>query len=99
MRDERLLKILKAPHVSEKTTQGSGDYSQISFKVVADAKKPEIRQAVEKLFDVKVRSVRVCNVKSKAAKFGRTQGRTKGWKKAYVMLEKDQEIDLTSAQV
>lgn len=99
MRDERLLKILKAPHVSEKTTQGAGEYSQIAFKVIADAKKPEIRQAVEKFFAVKVKSVRVCNVKSKAARFGRTQGRTKGWKKAYVMLEKDQEIDLASAQV
>ena len=67
------------------------------FKVAKDATKPEIKQAVEALFTVKVRSVQVSNMKSKSARFGKTMGRHKAWKKAYVILALDQEIDLGGA--
>jgi len=94
--NERALTILLAPHVSEKCSQMSGAYRLYGFKVAKDATKPEIKKAVEELFSVKVRSVRINNIKSKAARFGKTQGRHSAWKKAYVTLTQGQEIDLTS---
>jgi large subunit ribosomal protein L23 len=93
--EEKLLTVLQAPHVSEKSARaGSSNYQQYVFRVAPTATKPLIRQAVEKLLKTKVRSVRVCNVKSKPARFGRIAGRHKGWKKAYVLLEAQQEINL-----
>lgn len=91
----RLLKILQGTHVTEKTSQSSGSYRQYAFKVLPDANKFEIRQAVEQLLKVKVRSVQVCNVRGKAKRFGQNIGRPKGWKKAYVVLNENQEIDVT----
>lgn len=98
MSETRLLHILKSPHVTEKTSQASGDYKQYAFKVLADANKFEISQAVQQLLNVKVRSVQTCRVKGKVKRSGKTPGQTKGWKKAYVVLEKGQEIDLTQKQ-
>lgn len=96
MNEERLLTILLAPHVSEKASQSSQGYRQYVFKVLPDATKTEIRKAVEHLFNVAVNSVRVLNVKGKSRRFGKTVGRTKAWKKAYVSLAKGQEIDVTN---
>lgn len=76
----RLLNILQSPHVTEKTSQISGDYRNYTFKVLIDANKFEVRKAVEQLLDVKVHSVRICRVKGKA-KRGKTPGRTQNWKK------------------
>ncbi len=94
MNQERLLTILRLPHVSEKTSNASMGYTQYAFKVPRNATKPEVKKAVEQYFNVKVRAVNICNVKSKPARFGKTQGRHKAWKKAYIMLGKDQNIDL-----
>lgn len=94
MNDERALTVLLEPHVSEKSSQVSGDYRLYAFKVLKDATKIEIREVVERLFHVKVRSVRVLHVKSKPARHGRTKGRHKGWKKAYVSLASGEDIDL-----
>lgn len=90
----RLLDILQSPHITEKTSQMEGNYRQYAFKVLSDANKFEVKQAVERLLDVKVRSVQVCRVKGKAKRAGKTPGQTKDWKKAYVVLEQNQEIDL-----
>lgn len=90
----RLLNILQSPHVTEKTSQAEGIYNQYAFRVLPDANKIEIREAVEQLLKVKVRSVQVCRVKGKARRHGQTLGQTKSWKKAYVVLEQGQEIDL-----
>lgn len=90
----RLLNILQAPHVTEKTSQASGVYRQYAFKVLSDANKFEIRRAVEQFLKVKVRSVQICRVKGKSKRFSKTPGSTQSWKKAYVVLEKDQEIEL-----
>ncbi len=91
----RLLKILQGPHVTEKTSQVEGNYRQYVFKVLPDANKFEIRQAVEKLLNVKVRAVTVCNVRGKAKRFGQHIGKPKSWKKACVTLQENNEIDLT----
>lgn len=96
MNKERALTILLEPHVSEKSSQSSGNYRLYAFKVIKDATKPEIKEAVEQLFNVTVRSVRILNVKSKPTRYARIQGRHKAWKKAYVTLGLDQELDLAA---
>jgi len=90
----RLHNILQQPHVTEKTSQMSGERSQYVFKVLPDANKTEIRQAVEQLLKVKVHSVQVCRMKGKSKRFGQRLGHTKGWKKAYVVLQEKQTLDL-----
>lgn len=96
MNQERLLKIILAPHISEKATRVAEKCRQYVFKVVPSATKPEIKQAVEMLFDVKVESVQVNNVRGKIKSFGQRLGRRNHWKKAYVMLQDGQEIQFTS---
>lgn len=98
MNDERMLKVLLSPHISEKGTNIADKYRQVVFKVASDATKPEIRQAVEKMFEVKVDGVTVCNVKGKAKRFGATMGRRSGWKKAYVTLAEGHDIDFMGPQ-
>ena len=95
MKQERLLTIIKAPHVSEKASQSANNYQQLVFEVRNDATKPELKIAVEELFNVKVRSVRVCNTKPKAARFGQIKGQHQAWKKAYITLEQGSVIDLS----
>ncbi len=98
MNEERLLKILLAPHVSEKSNRLTDRYNQVVFKVMPDATKPEIKDAVELLFKVKVKGVTVLNVKGKRKRFGALAGRRSDWKKAYVSLEAGHEIDFLTAQ-
>ena len=93
MNQERLMKVLLAPHVSEKSARVADAHNQAVFKVARDATKPEIKIAVELLFKVKVKAVRVANVKGKRKRFRALQGRRADWKKAYVSLEPGQEID------
>jgi len=95
MNQERLLKIILSPHVSEKAAIASEKRAEYVFAVVKDAAKPEIKDAVELLFKTKVKSVRVVNVKTKPKRFGQIQGRSKAWKKAYVTLQSGQSIDYT----
>ncbi len=98
MNEERLLKILLAPHMSEKSNRLTERYNQVAFKVTRDATKPEIKDAVELLFKVKVTGVTVLNVKGKRKRFGALVGRRSDWKKAYVSLEAGHEIDFLTAQ-
>lgn len=98
MNQERLLNILLAPHVSEKSTRIAERYNQVAFKVTRDATKPEIKDAVELLFKVKVKGVTVLNVKGKRKRFGALSGRRSDWKKAYVSLEAGHEIDFLAAK-
>jgi large subunit ribosomal protein L23 len=90
---ERLLQVLLAPQISEKSTFVADKNEQVVFKVVADATKPEIKAAVELLFKVEVESVQVLNVKGKIKRTGRVMGRRKDWKKAFVCLKPGQEIN------
>lgn len=90
---ERLHQIILAPVVSEKSTRAAEKHNQAVFKVLRDAKKPEIKAAVEAMFKVSVEDVQTLNVKGKTKRFGQTIGRRSDWKKAYVTLAEGQEID------
>ena len=98
MSKQRLMKVLLAPHVSEKSTSAADANQQFVFKVLPDANKFEIKKAVELMFDVKVDSVQVSNVKGKNKRFGQIAGRRADWKKAYVKLQPGQDIDFMGAQ-
>jgi len=93
IREERLLKVLLAPHVSEKATLTAENDNTVVFKVVNDATKAEIKAAVEKLFEVEVTGVRTLNVKGKTKRFGARSGKRSDWKKAYVTLGEGADID------
>ena len=94
MNEERLMGIIVAPHVSEKSTRIADGSNQIAFRVRADARKPEIHRAVEKMFNVEVESVSVLNVKGKTKGLrGRRRGRRPDWRKAYVRLKPGHDID------
>lgn len=96
MNRERLMKILLSPHISEKSARAADSGNQFVFKVLRDATKEEIAQAVELMFEVKVEGVQVLNVKGKSKRFGRSQGKRSDWKKAYVALQQGQEIDFAA---
>lgn len=97
MNEQRLLKVLLAPHVSEKSTMTAETNNTFIFKVLKDANKAEIKAAVEKLFEVEVEGVRTVNVKGKVKRHGMAFGKRSDWKKAYVMLKEGQDIDLVGA--
>ena len=94
---ERLMTILKSPHLSEKSHIAS-ESNQIVFKVRTDATKPEIKKAVELLFEVTVQSVSVINYQGKNKRHGATMGRRASWKKAYVRLAEGSHIDFIGDQ-
>ncbi|MCO6414169.1 MAG: 50S ribosomal protein L23 [Thiogranum sp.] len=98
MNNERLSKVLIAPVVSEKSTRVGEQSRQMVFKVLPDASKPEVRKAVEKMFDVTVMAVQLANVKGKVKRFGQTTGRRSDWKKAYVTLAEGSDIDFVGAE-
>lgn len=97
MSQERLMKVLLAPLVSEKTARLADGNRQFAFRVLTDATKPEIRQAVELMFEVKVANVQVTNMKGKTKRFGQMNGRRANWKKAYVTLQEGHDIDFMEA--
>ncbi len=93
MSNERLMKILLGPLMSEKSANAADNARQFTFKVTTDATKPEIAAAVELLFEVKVDKVQTIKVKGKRKRFGQIQGKRKDWKKAIVRLAEGQDID------
>ena len=93
MNQERLHQVIRRPVISEKSTIAADSMHQVIFEVLDDATKSEIKQAVEALFDVTVQRVRVVNVRGKIKRFGRTPGKRKNWKKAYVRLAEGADID------
>lgn len=98
MNEERYYAIIRAPYVSEKSTIAADERNEYVFKVSSDATKPEIKQAVEKMFEVKVVKVSVLNVKGKVKRFGRITGSRKNWKKAYVTLQDGHDIEFIGAE-
>ncbi|HEU0290166.1 MAG TPA: 50S ribosomal protein L23 [Burkholderiales bacterium] len=95
---QRLMQVILAPVISEKSTYVADKHNQIVFRVAHDATKPEIKAAVEFMFSTKdkkleVQSVKVVNVRGKEKRFGQTIGRRNHWKKAYVSLKPGQEIN------
>ena len=95
MNAERLMQVILAPVVTEKSTFVAEKNQQIAFRVVADATKPEIKAAIELLFKVEVESVQVLNQKGKEKRFGRFMGRRRSVRKAYVSLKPGQELDFS----
>lgn len=93
----KLANILSAPIVSEKSAIVADKSNQFVFKVATNATKLQIKNSVELMFDVKVESVRVLNVKGKIKRFGRTLGKRSDWKKAYVKLQSGYNIELATA--
>ncbi|MHB0992596.1 MAG: 50S ribosomal protein L23 [Burkholderiales bacterium] len=96
--DARLLQVILAPQVSEKSTYVADKHEQVIFRVASDATKPEVKAAVELLFKVEVNSVQIANVKGKQKRFGRFMGRRSDWKKAFVCLKPGQEINFVAGQ-
>ena len=93
MKDTKYLEILKAPVITEKSEneKANGKYT---FKVDPRANKLEIKEAIEKIFNVKVTAIRTLNVKPKKRRVGRYTGLTNRTKKAIVTLAEGQTIDL-----
>lgn len=98
MSQERLMKVLLAPLMSEKTARLADRNRQFAFKVAVNATKPEIRQAVEMLFNVKVTGVQVANMPGKTKRFGQTFGKRSDWKKAFVTLAEGNDINFMGAE-
>lgn len=91
--EERLLKVLCAPHVSEKSSPAMGKHNTIVLKVLKDATKKTIKTAVNKLFGVEVNNVRTLVVKGKTKRQGKLIGCRSDWKKAYITLKAGDKLD------
>jgi large subunit ribosomal protein L23 len=90
---ERLMKLVLAPVISEKSTFVADKGNQVVFRVASDATKPEIKAAIELMFKVQVDAVQIVNVRGKGKRFGQFTGRRRHWKKAYVCLKEGHEIN------
>ena len=95
MNTERLYKVLKGPHISEKAAMSD---DQVVFKVAGDATKLEVKKAVEKIFNVKVENVQTLNVKGKVKRNRFGLSKKPDLKKAVVRLAQGQEIDFASVE-
>ncbi len=95
MADLKHYDTILAPVITEKSTMAS-EHNQVVFKVVGKATKPEIKAAVEALFNVKVTGVNTLNRKGKTKRFRGIPGRQKDFKKAIVTLAEGQSIDVAT---
>ena len=91
----RLMAVLVEPIVAEKATMVAEKSNAVTFKVLQNATKPEIKAAVELMFKVEVKGVSVVNIKGKTKRFGRSVGRRDHVRKAYVTLKDGQELNLS----
>ncbi len=94
--NEKIFSVLRAPRISEKTARLQELSNQYVFEISSEATKADVKAAVEQLFDVKVESVNVLNVKGKNKSFRSRSGRRGDWRKAYVRLAEGQSIDVTA---
>ena len=95
MKLERLYNIILGAHISEKASLIADTANQFAFKVAKDATGPEIKEAIEKIYEVPVKKVSVMNVKGKVKRNARGLSKRSGWKKAYVSLEAGHDIDFS----
>lgn len=89
---KNLYAVIRRPLITEKSTLLKETQRSLCFEVHPDATKPEIKKAVEQLFNVKVQQVRVANMHGKSKRQGRYVGRRPDWKKAYVVLKKGEKM-------
>ena len=97
MSEARLMNILRAPVISEKSSAAQQDKNTLVFKVLKDATKDEIKAADETLFNVKVEAVRTLNFQGKVRRTARGFGKRSDWKKAYVTLPEGTQLDIEDA--
>lgn len=97
-RDEKLMTVLLAPVISEKSTTLADQVRTLAFRVAPWATKRDVRDAVEKLFEVKVNDVGIVNMRGKRMFSFRGSGRRANWKKAYVRLKQGYDINFTELQ-
>ncbi|MDY6820475.1 MAG: 50S ribosomal protein L23 [Deferribacterota bacterium] len=88
-----LYNIVKKPILTEKAVNIKEGQGKVTFEVLKDANKYAIKDAVEKLFDVKVKKVCIMNYRGKKKRFGTVVGRRSDWKKAVVTLAKGENIE------
>ena len=98
MRQDRLMKVLVGPIISEKSTMIGEKAGQFAFVVAPDATKAEVKAAVELCFKVEVESVQVLNIKGKVKNFGRRRGRHSDVRKAYVSLKNGADINFVEVK-
>lgn len=97
MNPERIYKVLLGPHISEKASIAA-ESNYVCFKVAPDASKPEIKKAVERLFNVNVEGVKTVNIKGKTKFTKNGLGKRKDIRKAYVKLAEGQDIDFMDVE-
>lgn len=95
MKQEKLYDVIVSPVITEKATMAS-EQNQVLFNVTKTATKPAIKEAVERLFDVKVKAVNTLNRKGKVKRFRGHLGKQNDVKKAIVTLEDGHSIDVTT---
>ena len=95
MSNERILNVLRAPHVSEKSAR-LAEHNQYVFVVAPGATKADVSAAVESLFEVNVEQVNLVNIKGKVKSFRSRAGSRQGRRKAYVRLAEGQAIDVSA---
>ncbi len=91
----RAYDLIRSPVITEKATMGS-EHNQVTFRVPLDASKPEIRAAVEKLFEVEVNAVNTIRQRGKVKRFKGRPGKRPDYKKAIVSLAEGHSIDVTT---
>lgn len=89
---KNMYEVIRRPLITEKSTNLKETQRTLGFEVHRDATKPEIKKAVETLFNVKVADVRVANVHGKVKRQGRYMGKRPDWKKAYVVLKEGEKM-------
>ena len=95
VRRERIYDIVRRPVITEKSTRGS-EHNQVTFKVPVTATKPQIKQAVELLFKVKVKAVNTLRQTGKTKRFRGKLGKRADYKKAMITLVEGENIDVTT---
>ena len=95
MNEAQIYDVIVSPVITEKSTMAS-EYNQVMFNVAKTASKPQIKEAVERLFDVKVKAVNTLVRKGKTKRFRGRAGRQSDVKKAVVTLEEGHSIDVTT---
>lgn len=98
MNNDKLYKIILQPHTSEKSTIIADKLKQFTFKVKKDATKKQITAAVKFLFKVDVLKVATINMKGKIKRFKQNTGARSDWKKAYVSIPSEQDIDFSTTE-
>lgn len=97
MNSERLYEVIRSPIVSEKSSMLAERHNQLTFDIARDATKKEVREAIERLFEVRVLSVQVSNAKGKKKRFGQNFGYQSDRRKAFVRLHAEDDIDFSKS--